>query len=79
MQTYVIDNSYANVRQARVLAEKEALDFLAEIRHNEAEVLMQRAEEVLRDEIRNRHGTLRAVPKYIVAALRRRYRRRTRT
>lgn len=78
VQVLVIDNSSDDVRQARVLADTEALDFLGKIRHNDTDTLTEQAEEVLNDEIRNRAGTLRAVPRYVAAALRRRYRRRTR-
>ena len=79
VQIYVIDNSNSDVQQARVLVEKDALDFLEEIRHNEMEALHQQAEEVLKDEVKKRRGTLRAIPNYIVTALRQRYRRRTRS
>ncbi|HLK59583.1 MAG TPA: hypothetical protein VKU00_23685 [Chthonomonadaceae bacterium] len=45
MQVFLIDNSSEDVRLARVLAGTDALDFLAQIRHNDTNTLTRQAEE----------------------------------
>lgn len=79
VQVFVIDNSSEDVRYARVLAGTDALDFLVQIRHNDTNTLTHQAEEILQDEVQKRARTLRVVPRYVAAALRRRYHRPTRT
>jgi predicted ABC-type ATPase len=77
VQIFVIDNSKPDANQAAIV-ENGAVDFLEKTAHNDSKILYRRAQEVLKDESKNRAGTLRAIPVYILAALRQTYVRRTR-